>query len=162
MLKPKKTKVAVSVKKTEPKKPLIKVIKSKATVQKPKAPTVKVDVSKPKLITSKTKSTARSIRTTLRQNPDGTHSSHLMESGEGEGKYKYQVNPTIFPNADGTWKDLGNSPDRNAAYNEAKKRGEVFGFKREKKAEKFAYGSWKEGKDRRQAMKEYRADKKKK
>jgi hypothetical protein len=43
-----------------------------------------------------------------------------------------------------------------AAYNEAKKRGEVFGFKSKKRAEKFAYGSWKQGQDRREAMKAYR------
>jgi hypothetical protein len=117
---------------------------------------------KPKIkegvIVGNRKAVARQIRTSSKQNSDGSVSTHKMEYGTGEGKYKYQVNPTIFPNKDGTFKDLsGKGLD---AYNEAKKRGEVFGFKREKKAEKFAAGSWKKGKDRREAMKEYRKNKK--
>jgi hypothetical protein len=111
------------------------------------------------LITRKRKALARAIRPTERNNEDGTVSTHKMESGEGEGKYKYQVNPTIFPEKDGSWKDLGGDKDRNAAYKEAQKRGEVFGFKSERKAEKFAAGSWKKGKDRREAMKNYRSEK---
>jgi hypothetical protein len=122
-------------------------VKRVSTVQKP-------------LITSNRAETARSIRTTQRQNSDNTVSTHKMESGEGGGKYKYQVNPTIFPEKDGTWKDLGNNPNKNAAYEEAKKRGEVFGFKSKRKAEKFAAGSWKKGDDRKDAMKNYREDKK--
>ena len=143
----------------KPKKTVVPTVASKKVIKdtKSKAPAIKVDVSKPKLITSKTKSTARSIRTTARNNADGTQSTHKMQTGEGEGKYKYQVTPTIFPNSDGTWKDTGRGKE---SFNEARKRGEVFGFKTEKKAEKFAYGSWKQGKDRREAMKEYRANKK--
>jgi len=114
------------------------------------------------VITRQRKKEARAIRPTERKNSDGTVSTHKMESGEGEGKYKYQVNPTIFPEKDGSWKDLGGNKDRNAAYKEAQKRGEVFGFKSEKRAEKFAAGSWKKGQDRREAMKSYRSDKKNK
>ena len=114
------------------------------------------------LITTARKRTARAIRPTARKNADGGVSTHLMQSGEGEGKYKYQVNPTIFPNKDGSWTDLGNDKDKWAAYKEASKRGEVFGFKREKQAEKFAYGSWKKGKDKREAMRNYREDKRNK
>ena len=125
----------------------INTVKRVTTVQKP-------------LITSNRAETARNIRSTQRSNSDGTVSTHKMESGEGEGKYKYQVNPTIFPEKDGSWKDLGGNPDRNAAYKEAKKRGEVFGFKSERRAEKFAAGSWKEGKDKKEAMKNYREGKK--
>ncbi len=139
------------------------------------------------LITRRRKKAAQEMRPTSRDNGDGTKSTHVMESGEGEGKYKYQVNPTIFPNKDGSWKDLTpktkeealrssidrvrksgetkSTPkekpiDRNAAYKEATKRGEVFGFKNKVKAEKFSAGSWKKGSDRREAMKNYRADKK--
>lgn len=111
------------------------------------------------LIIKKRKSIARAIRPTSRNNEDGSVSTHVMEYGEGEGKHKYQVNPTIFPNKDGSWTDLGKSEDRMAAYKEASKRGEVFGFKSEKKAAKFAAGSWKKGKDRRDAMKNYRSNK---
>lgn len=115
-------------------------------------------------ITSNRKSSARSIRTTSRENKDGGHSTHVMEWGEGngKGKNKYVANPTIFPNKDGSWTDLGNSSDRMAAYKEAKNRGETFGFRSAKKAEKFAAGSWKKGEDRRQAMSNYRSAKKNK
>ena len=115
-------------------------------------------VQKP-MVTKNRAEVARSIRSTSRQNNDGTVSTHKMESGEGDGKYKYQVNPTIFPEKDGYWKDLSNNPDRNAAYKEAKKRGEVFAFKSKRKSEKFAAGSWKKGDDRKEAMKNYREDK---
>lgn len=120
----------------------------------------------PALIIKKRKQAARQIRAgQFRDNHDTTVSSHVMESGEGEGKYKYQANPTIFPEKDGSWKTLThdknnpNGPGRNDAYHEAQKRGEVFGFKREKRAVKFAAGSWKQGKDRKDAMKKYREGK---
>ena len=49
----------------------------------------------------------------------------------------------------------------NETYKEAKKRGEVVGFKSAKRAEKFAYGKkWKEGEDKKAANKAYREDKK--
>jgi hypothetical protein len=47
-----------------------------------------------------------------------------------------------------------------SSYKEAKKRGEVFGFRSAKIAEKFAAGSWKKGQDKKDAMKNYRIDKK--
>ncbi len=108
----------------------------------------------PPIVTKNRKEIVRSIRPVARQNEDGTVSTHKMEFGEGSGKYKYQVNPTIFPNKDSSWTDLGGKGM--AAYNEAKKRGEVFGFKSKKRAEKFAHGFWKQGQDRREAMKAYR------
>lgn len=111
-------------------------------------------VSNPPIITKNRKQIARQIRTFGRQNEDGSVSTHKMESGEGSGKFKYQVNPTIFPNKDSTWTDLEGKGM--AAYNEAKKRGEVFGFKNERRALKFAAGSWKKGQDRKEAMKKFR------
>lgn len=110
------------------------------------------------VIISKRKQAAREMRKTSRQNADGGESTHVMEWGEGSGKYKYQVNPTIFPEKDGSWKDLGGQG--NTAYNEAMKRGEVIGFKSKRRAEKFAAGSWKKGPARREAMKNYRKAKK--
>jgi len=108
----------------------------------------------PPIVTKNRKEVARQIRTFGRKNEDESVSTHKMEYGEGDGKYKYQVNPTIFPNKDSTWTDLEGKGM--AAYNEARKRGEVFGFKSKKRAEKFAYGSWKQGQDRKEAMKAYR------
>jgi hypothetical protein len=111
----------------------------------------------PPIITKNRKEIARNIRTFSRQNEDGTSSTHLMESGEGGGKYKYQVNPTIFPNKDSSWTDLGGKGLE--AYEEAKKRGEVFGFKNKRRAERFAHGSWKKGQDRINSMKSLRNEK---
>jgi hypothetical protein len=111
------------------------------------------------MVVSNRKSTAQSIRSTARQNEDKTVSTHKMEwGGSNSKKYKYSVNPTIFPEKNGTWKDLeGQGP---AAYQEAQKRGEVFGFKSARRAEKFAAGSWKKGQDRKDSMKNYRSAKK--
>jgi hypothetical protein len=95
------------------------------------------------------------------KNSDGSHSTHVLSSGESENKRRpYEVNPTVFPNDKGkTWTDLRDKP--NEAYYEAKKRGEVVGFKSAKRAEKFAYGKkWKEGEDKKAANKMYREDKK--
>jgi len=114
---------------------------------------------KKKVITKNRKKKARSIRKGSRTNPDGTQSSHLMESGTSSGKFKYVVNPTIFPSGNGEWVEPNKTGDRNSSYREAQERGEVFGFKREKRAEKFAAGSWKKGTDRREAMKNYREGK---
>lgn len=114
------------------------------------------------IITTGRKKAAQAIRPTSRQNEGGTVSTHVMEWGStgGKGKSKYTANPTIFPEKDGTWKDLGQSEDRAAASKEAQKRGEVFGFRSAKKAEKFAAGSWKKGEARKDAMKNYRSAKK--
>lgn len=89
---------------------------------------------------------------------DGSKSSHLMYHG---GKKAWT---SVFPEKKGShdpkdWKDV---PDKDKSYKEAEKRGEVFEFKKEKRAEKFAHGSWKKGKDRRDAMKSYRKEKRSK
>ena len=85
-------------------------------------------------------------------NTDGSESTHLMEWGEDKnkkGKKVYTVNPTIAPTG-----EKGEYEPQ--SYKQAKERGEVFGFKRQRKAEKFAHGSWKKGKDKRDAMKDFR------
>ena len=46
------------------------------------------------------------------------------------------------------------------SFEQAKNKGELFKFKSRKRAEKFAHGSWKKGKDKREAMKAYRQYKK--
>jgi hypothetical protein len=63
----------------------------------------------------------------------------------------YHVFPTIRPKSKNNY--VKQSPK------EAEDRGEMFTFKNKKKAKKFAYGSWKKGKDKRDAMKEYRKSK---
>jgi hypothetical protein len=121
-----------------------------------------VKTDKPELITKNRASAARDMRknVTPLKNEDGSVSTHVMSSGEGgTGKYKYTVNPTVFPNEGGkTWTDLRNDPK--GAYDEASKRGEVIGFKSEKKAEKFGMGSWKKGQSGREAKQMYRDAKK--
>jgi hypothetical protein len=107
------------------------------------------------------KKAARQIRTTSRKNTGGSVSTHKMEWGEsGSKKYKYSANPTIFPEKDGSWTDLEGKGS--SAMKEANKRGEEFGFKSAKRAEKFAAGSWKKGEDRKDSMKKYREAKRKK
>lgn len=119
--------------------------------------------TQPGLITRGRVKAAREMRSgvTPLQNPDGSVSTHVMSSGEtGNKKYPYEVNPTVFPNDGGkTWTDLRDNP--NAAYSEAKNRGEVIGFKSAKRAERFGYGvSWKQGDAKKEARQNYRADKK--
>lgn len=85
---------------------------------------------------------AQEMRPFSRANPDGTHSTVLMASGEGDGKY--YVFPTIFP-AEG---NKGSSDPKDwiepsDPFAEAKKRGELFVFDSEDEAINFAEGSWK-------------------
>jgi hypothetical protein len=46
-------------------------------------------------------------------------------------------------------------PNTSDAYNEAKKRGEVVKFATAKRAEKMAFGAWKKGDARKEAMQGY-------
>jgi len=120
------------------------------------------------VIISNRKKAAQQMRNTSRLNSDGSRSTHVMEWGTGSGKYKYQVNPTIFPtkpksktqSKKSSWTDLGNTPG--AAYKEAMNRGEVIGFKSKKRAERFAAGSWKTGQAKKEAMSAYRKSKRNK
>lgn len=88
--------------------------------------------------------------------PGGEKSSHLMSS---RGKEAF---PTVFPNKPGSheYKDWTDMPNTSEAYHEAKRRGEVVKFATAKRAEKMAYGAWKKGDSRREAMQHYRAEKK--
>ena len=115
-------------------------------------------------VVSNRKAFAQSMRNSSRSNDNGTKSTHVMTWGDegGKGRDKYSVNPTIFPNSDGSWTDYSGEGQGKQAYDEAKKRGEVIGFSSAKKAEKFSAGSWKKGQDKKDAMKNYRADKKSK
>jgi hypothetical protein len=79
--------------------------------------------------------------------PAGSKSTHLMATFEEDGKY--YAAPTITTNKEGY---------RDQSFDEALAAGEVYEFKNPRRAERFAYGSWKKGKDRREAMKNYRRD----
>lgn len=98
------------------------------------------------LITRRRKKTARAIRPVARQNPDGTVSTVLFQTIEAEGKRRFLVTPTLFPTKEGGFIEPGKG---RASFEEAKKRGEVFGFKSKKRAEKFAAGGFKKGAARR-------------
>ena len=54
----------------------------------------------------------------------------------------------------------GKEKARPQSFKEALAAGEVYEFKSKKKAERFAAGSWKKGKAKREAMKAYRSNKK--
>tara|TARA_S200002703_G_scaffold103098_1_gene89362 strand:- start:179 stop:568 length:390 start_codon:yes stop_codon:yes gene_type:complete len=83
----------------------------------------------------------------------GTESTHLMESDIKDNPTgTYHVWPSITTDKEGAYDQ---TPEQ--AY----EAGEMYQFKNKKKAEKFAYGSWKKGKDRREAMKDYREMKRK-
>ena len=91
---------------------------------------------------------ARTMRSAARINKDGTESTVLMASGEVDGKYV--AYPTLFPSTKGMNEKYGSDPmwwsekKGMEAFNEAKKRGEVFEFDTEEEAIDFAEGSWKD------------------
>ncbi len=81
--------------------------------------------------------------------PGGKVETHRMGTVSYDGKhYAY---PTIAFDKEGKVK--------NQSFNEAMKSGEVYEFNTFDRADKFARGSWKQGKDRREAMKSYRRNK---
>ena len=109
---------------------------------------------KDNFITKGRKRHARSIREGVGNiTDDGKIETHRMTSDiKGNPTGKYKVWPSI------TFDEQGNKKQQ--TVQEAYKAGEVYEFKNKKKAQKFAYGSWKKGKDRREAMRQYRRDKK--
>ena len=109
---------------------------------------------KDNFITKGRKKHARSIRKGVGNiTDDGKIETHRMASDiKGNPTNKYKVWPSITFDKQG--KKIPQSRD------EATAAGEMYEFKNKKKAQKFAYGSWKKGKARKEAMKEYRADKK--
>ena len=112
-------------------------------------------------IKRKRKKKARQIREgeVPQENSNKTLSNHRMEWDEDKseskkrGKKVYTVNPSIAPTGKG-------GKYERQTYKQAIERGEVFEFKKAKRAERFAAGSWKKGKDKREAMKAYRKKKK--
>ena len=76
----------------------------------------------------------RNSRTSTRKNADGSESTVLMTQSDN---YAY---PTLFQEADGTWTEL----EADAAFERAKKQDEVYVFKTEGEAMRFAEGAWKD------------------
>ena len=103
------------------------------------------------------KKAIRNMRTFSRENEDGSESTHLMEwvGDPNKKRGEFGVFPSIAPKEGNTgssdpkdWEEIG--PE------EAEKRGEMVRVKSKRKAEKLAMGSWKKGRDKRDAMKGYR------
>ena len=105
-------------------------------------------------VTRGRKKHARSIRKGVGNITDkGKVETHRMTSDiKGNPTGRYKVWPSI------TFDKQGNKKQQTAQ--EAYKAGEMYEFKSKKKAQKFAYGSWKKGKNKKEAMKQYKADKK--
>ena len=101
---------------------------------------------------AKEKKRARDLREGYKPTSNNeTHRMGLWEDGEGKNK-RYIVAPTIRP----VDKEGNYEPQ---SIQQAVDRGETFEFKNKRIAERFGYGSWKKGADRREAMKNYRRDK---
>ena len=92
----------------------------------------------------------------LPRNSSGRDATVKMATYEynRNGKTKYGAAPTI------TFKD--NESAKPQTFKQALDAGEVYEFNKQKRAERFAAGSWKKGKDKREAMKAYRLSKKSK
>ncbi len=91
----------------------------------------------------------------LERNKSGREATVKMGSYYGhnqKGKKVYYASPTI------TFK--GDEKARPQTFTQALDAGEVYEFKKQKAAERFAAGSWKKGKSKRQAMTAFRTKKK--
>ena len=89
------------------------------------------------------------------RNPDGSSSTHRMSSGEISDKHGnsvYIAFPTLFPGYQNeklqVTEEWGYLPGERGqfaeeAYQEARRRNEIFTFKTKKEAEDFALGGWK-------------------
>ena len=94
----------------------------------------------------------------LERNKSGRKATVKMEyspnevSRSGSGKIVHAAHPSI------TFTKTGKEKDQ--SIDEAAAAGELYEFKRKRRAERFAAGSWKKGKEKREAMKAFRAKKK--
>ena len=102
------------------------------------------------------------MRPVAKKNPDGSTASHKMGWVGDQTKKRgdFGVFPTITPK-----KGKENSSDpkdwTTQTPKEAAAKGELIKVDSRRKAEKLAAGSWKKGQDKKDAMKGYRANKKK-
>lgn len=90
----------------------------------------------------------------LERNSSGRNATVRMATYTGgENNDKHYAAPTI------TFKN--DEEEKPQAFRQALEAGEVYEFRSKRRAERFAAGSWKKGKEKREAMKEYRKSKKK-
>ena len=95
-----------------------------------------------------TRNRAQHLRNLPRNSSGRDATVRMATYSGGENNDRYFAAPTI------TFK--GDEPARPQSFDEALNAGEVYEFMSKKRAEKFAAGSWKQGKARREAMKVYR------
>ena len=102
----------------------------------------------------------RSMRVAARNNDDGTVSSHKMTWTGDPSKKRggFGVFPSITPKA-GKETSTNKEDWEDQSPKQAMAKGEFIPVKRKKTAEKLAGGSWKKGRDKREAMSEYRRNK---
>jgi len=107
------------------------------------------------------KKAIRKMRTSARKNEDGTVSSHKMAwvGDPSKKRGNYGVFPTIIPKK-GKETSTKASDWKEQTPEEARKIGEMIKLKSKRRAEKLAAGSWKKGRDKKEAMKMYRLRKK--
>jgi hypothetical protein len=116
--------------------------------------------SKEKTTTNKKKA-IREMRPVAKKNPDGSTESHKM-SWVGDPSKKrgdFAVFPTITPK-EGKKHSSDPKDWTTQTPQEAAAKGELINVKSKRKAEKLSAGSWKKGKEKREAMREYRQSKK--
>ena len=90
----------------------------------------------------------------LERNKSGRNATVKMATYTGgENNDKHYAAPTI------TFKN--DEKEKPQTFNQALAAGEVYEFRSKRRAERFAAGSWKKGKAKREAMKQYRKSKKK-
>jgi hypothetical protein len=108
------------------------------------------------------KKAIRNMRPVAKKNPDGTTESHKMSwvGDPNKRRGNYAVFPTITPKK-GKEKSSDPKDWTTQTPREAAAKGELIKVNTKRKAEKLAAGSWKKGQDKKDAMKEYRAQKKK-
>lgn len=109
------------------------------------------------------KKAIRNMRASAMVTSQGDRISHKMawEGDPSKRRGKFTVFPTVAPKK-GKEKSTNPSDWVEQDYDSAMKRGEVIQVRSRRRAEKLAAGSWKKGKEKKEAMKEYRASKKNK
>lgn len=117
---------------------------------------------KPKNPIFKKKAIRNMRETSMVDSTTGERASHKMAWVGDPSKKRgdFGVFPTIAPKK-GKEKSSNPSDWKEQSPKEAAERGEMIKVNSRRKAEKLAAGSWKKGQDKRDAMKEYRANKKK-
>lgn len=127
----------------------------------PLAATVVDSTDKKKGIFFNKKKAIREMRSVAKQNPDGTRESHKMEwvGDPSKKRGKFGVYPSITPKP-GKEKSSDPKDWKTQTAKEAAEKGEFIEVESRRKAERLAAGSWKKGEDRKEAMREYRANKK--